>query len=118
MPEQSKDKIANPEAHFDKPKDVVQDNTLSRDEKKKALNTWEQDERQQMTASNEGMPAKDEGIRKDDQNCLDEIVRAEDEIGEKPKQNRLSRPCRLEGTSGAAKVRSGSAPDPSATADG
>ena len=86
MSEQSKDKIVNPEAHFDKPKDVVKDNTLSRDEKKKALRTWEQDERQRMTASNEGMPAKDEGIRKDDQNRLGEVVRAEDKIGEKPKQ--------------------------------
>jgi hypothetical protein len=86
MPEQSKDKIANPEAHFDKPKDVIKDNTLSRDEKKKALRTWEQDERQLMTASSEGMPAKDEGILKDDQNRLDEVVRAEEKIGEKLKQ--------------------------------
>jgi hypothetical protein len=38
------DKVENPAAHFNKPKKVVQDKALSHDEKKKALNTWEQDE--------------------------------------------------------------------------
>src|SRR4029079_5497127 len=42
MSEQLKNKIADPKAHFDKPKDVVQDGALSHQEKKKALNTWEQ----------------------------------------------------------------------------
>jgi hypothetical protein len=51
----AKDKVENPEAHFAKPKEVVKDNILSHDEKKNALNTWEQDERQLLTASNEGM---------------------------------------------------------------
>ena len=50
----AKDKVENPEAHFAKPKKVVKDNVLSHDEKKDALNTWEQDERQLLTASNEG----------------------------------------------------------------
>jgi hypothetical protein len=85
MPEQLKDKIVNPEAHFDKPKDVVQDDALSRQEKKKALNTWEQDERQRLTASNEGMPGSDEGQRKKEANRLGEVVQAKDLIGEKPK---------------------------------
>jgi hypothetical protein len=86
MSEPLNDKVADPGAHFDKPKDVVKDATLSRDEQKKALRTWEQDERQLMTASSEGMPAKDEGIRKDDQNLLGDVIRAEDKIGAKPKE--------------------------------
>ena len=52
----AKDKIDNPEAHFDKPREIVQDEALSHEEKTKALNTWEQNERQLLTASNEGMP--------------------------------------------------------------
>jgi hypothetical protein len=86
MSEQLKNKIGNPEAHFDKPKDVVQDGSLSHQEKKKALNTWEQDERQLLTASNEGMPGSDEGERKKEANRLDEVVQAKDQIGEKPKR--------------------------------
>jgi hypothetical protein len=92
MSEQLKNKIVNPEVHFDKPKDVVQDEALSHQEKKKALNTWEQDERQLLTASNEGMPGSDEGQRKKDEgqrkkeaNRLAEVVQAKDQIGEKPK---------------------------------
>jgi hypothetical protein len=86
MSEQLKDKILNPGAHFEKPKEVVQDVALSHDEKKKTLNTWEQDEQQLLTASNEGMPGSDEGVRKDDHNRLGEVVQAKDKIGEKPKQ--------------------------------
>ena len=52
----AKDKVENPDAQFDKPTEVVKDKALSHEEKKKALNTWEQDERQLLTASNEGMP--------------------------------------------------------------
>jgi hypothetical protein len=78
-------KVENPGAHFDKPKKVVQDKALSHDEKKKALNTWEQDERQLLTASNEGMPGSDEGLQSEDDNRLGEVVRAKARIGEKPK---------------------------------
>ena len=85
MSEQLKDKMANPEAHFDKPTDVVQDDALSHEEKKKALNTWEQDERQLLTAGNEGMPGSDEGQRKKKSNNLGEVVQAKDQIGEKPR---------------------------------
>ena len=42
----AKDKVENPNAQFKKPKEVVQDKALSHEEKKKALDTWEQDERQ------------------------------------------------------------------------
>ena len=81
----AKDKIENPKAHFDKPKEVAQDKALSHAEKTKALNTWEQDERQLMTASNEGMPASGEGQKHDDGNRLGEVVKAKEKIGEKPK---------------------------------
>lgn len=85
MSEQPKSKIVNPKVHFDKPKDVVQDDALSHQEKKQALNTWEQDERQLLTASNEGMPGSDEGEQKKQANRLDEVVQAKERIGEKPK---------------------------------
>jgi hypothetical protein len=35
----AKDKVENPKAQFEKPKDIVQDKALSQHEKKKALNT-------------------------------------------------------------------------------
>ena len=47
-------KVEDPATHFDKPNDVVHDVNLSLDEKKKALNTWEQGARQLSTASSEG----------------------------------------------------------------
>ena len=81
----AKDKVEKPEAHFAKPKEVVKDNALSHGEKKNALNTWELDERQLLTASNEGMSGSDEGLRSDDDNRLGEVVRAKGTIGEKPK---------------------------------
>jgi hypothetical protein len=81
----AKDKVENPEAHFDKPKEIVQDKALSHDEKRKALNSWEQDERQLLTASNEGMPGSGEGLQSDEDNRLGEVVRAKEKIGEKPK---------------------------------
>jgi hypothetical protein len=56
--------IDNPAA-FEKASDLVADSKLSRDEKNKALNTWEQDARQLMTASSEGMPGPDEGLDPD-----------------------------------------------------
>src|SRR6202162_6695435 len=79
------DKAENPASSFDKPKKVVQDKALSHDEKKKALNTWEQDERQLLTASNEGMPGSDEGLQSEDANRLGEVVSAKAKIGAKHK---------------------------------
>jgi hypothetical protein len=80
-----KGKVEHPEAHFDKPKEVVRDTALSNDDKKNALNTWEQDERQLLTASNEGMPGSGEGLQSDDDNRFGEVVKAKSKIGEKPK---------------------------------
>ena len=47
------DKIACPETHYLSPNDIVKDHTLSHEEKKCALSTWEQDARQLLIASNE-----------------------------------------------------------------
>ena len=57
---------------------------LSLEEKNNALNSWEQDARQQLTASNEGMAGSKEGIDPSDHSRLGEIERAKDKIGEKP----------------------------------
>jgi hypothetical protein len=81
----AQDKTEDPETHFEKPKEIVRDKALSHDEKKKALGTWEQDERQLLTASNEGMPGSDEGLHSDADNRLGEVIRAKEKIGEKPK---------------------------------
>jgi hypothetical protein len=77
--------IDNPATTFEKPSDVVADSKLSHDDKTKALNTWEQDARQLMTASNEGMPGPEEGLDPDDHHRMAEVVRAKDTLGEKPK---------------------------------
>ena len=78
------DKVEHPAEHYDAPKDVAKDPSLSPDEKKMALETWEQDARQLLTASGEGMPGSREGQHPDDQHRLGEVVRAKEEIGEKP----------------------------------
>jgi hypothetical protein len=77
--------IDRPARTFQKPSDVVTDPRLSLEEKKKALNTWEQDARQLMTASNEGMPGCREGLDPDDHHLMGEVVRAKEALGEKPK---------------------------------
>ena len=56
-------KVEDPATHFDKPNDVVHDVKLSLDEKQKALNTWEQDARQLLTASSGGMTGGEEGAQ-------------------------------------------------------
>ena len=78
-------KVDKPASKFETPSDVVKDKALSHEEKKKALNTWEQDARQMMTASNEGMTGCDEGLAKDDPHQFGQVVRAKDKLGEKPK---------------------------------
>jgi hypothetical protein len=78
-------KVDRPAAKFEKPSDVVKAADLSQDEKKKALDTWEQDARQLMTASNEGMTGSEEGITKHDTHQFGQVLRAKDKLGEKPK---------------------------------
>ena len=77
-------KIDHPATHYEKPSDIAQDGALSEEEKTKALNTWEQDARQLMTASNEGMAGSEEGAEPDDHHRLGEVVRAKANIGKKP----------------------------------
>jgi hypothetical protein len=78
------EKVANPSTEFENPKDLIKDSDLSHADKRQALDTWEQDARQLMTASNEGMPGKEEGLETIKNNPLDEVVQAKDKIGEKP----------------------------------
>jgi hypothetical protein len=84
VPKLKMNKIEHPAAFYATPDDVVKDNDLSLEEKNKALNSWEQDARQQLTASNEGMAGSKEGIDPSDRSRLGEIERAKDKIGEKP----------------------------------
>ena len=76
--------VLNPMAEFDKPSDVLKDLNLSVSEKKKALETLEQDAHQLLTASNEGMAPLRDHLRKYEPK-LDEVVKAKSHIGEKPK---------------------------------
>jgi hypothetical protein len=77
-------KVENPANNFENPSAVVKDIDLSLKEKAKALNTWEEDARQLLTASNEGMPGRDEGLIRDDPHQLGQVVRAKVKLGEKP----------------------------------
>jgi hypothetical protein len=77
-------KIENPKSSFDHPNDVLKDQQLSPEEKQDALDTWEQDERQLLTASDEGMPGSEEGVEPQDSHRLGEVVRAKVKIGAKP----------------------------------
>ena len=76
-------KIYHPQAEFDKPGDVVKDLELSPTEKKKALENLEQDAHQLMTASNEGMAPEHDHVAEHEPK-LDEVVKAQQRIGEKP----------------------------------
>ena len=84
--EKRRDQVDNPETHYKKPADIAADKNLSPDEKSKALDTWEQDARQLLTASNEGMAGSAEGLDSSDHNRLGEVVRAKAKIAKKPKQ--------------------------------
>ena len=53
-------KINNPQAEFEKPSDIVEDSELSHKQKKKALETLQEDAHQLLTASNEGMAPADD----------------------------------------------------------
>jgi hypothetical protein len=88
MPDNSekiRQQVNNPQTHYDSPADIAADKKLSPDEKAKALNTWEQDAQQLLTASNEGMPGSAEGLEPSDHHRLGEVVRAKAKIGKRPK---------------------------------
>jgi hypothetical protein len=78
------DKIERPEESYARPADVVGDDELSLEEKKAALDTWEQDARQLVTASNEGMKSEGEGRGTDAHHQLDQVVNAKECLGAKP----------------------------------
>ena len=58
--ETHQEKIEKPHAHFDSPRQVVADPSLSKEEKTEALETLEQDARLLSTASEEGMTGGEE----------------------------------------------------------
>jgi hypothetical protein len=74
-------RIKHPATHYKTPDDVVEDKELSFEEKKAALDIWEQDARQLVTASNEGMAGSEEGIEPEDHHRLGEVVRAKKKLG-------------------------------------
>ena len=78
-------KIHKPEENFGAPGDVVVDPQLSLKDKKKALETLEQDAHQLSTASNEGMaPETEDAVEHEPK--LDEVGKAQHRRGVKPLQ--------------------------------
>ena len=80
-----KDKVEHPAENYAKPADVVRDEELSLEEKKKALDIWEQDARQLVTASNEGMEGEAAGPDRDENHKLDQVLNAKEQVGAQPK---------------------------------
>ena len=80
------DKIEHPQVHYKTPDALIEDYDLSPKEKERALNVWEQDARQLLTASNEGMPGSEEGASRSDHNRLGQVERARDKMGDKQKR--------------------------------
>jgi hypothetical protein len=62
------------------PDELTEDSALSLEEKIKALKIWEQDARQMLTASGEGMPGSEEGINPSDHSMLGQVERARDKL--------------------------------------
>jgi hypothetical protein len=74
------DKIEHPQSHYATPDELIDDRALSLDDKIKALKIWEQDARQMLTASGEGMPGSEEGIDPRNHNMLGQVERARDKL--------------------------------------
>src|SRR3984893_4804124 len=83
--EKKRGKLEKPAKHYKSPDDIVKDKDLSPAEKEQALNTWEQDARQMLTASNEGMEGDQEGLDRCDSHRLGGGGCAQEKIGAKPK---------------------------------
>jgi hypothetical protein len=87
MPRASKtDKIEHPQSHYATPDELIDDRDLSLEEKINALSIWEQDARQMLTASGEGMPGSEEGKDPNDQPLLGQVKRAKDKLQRKLKR--------------------------------
>jgi hypothetical protein len=69
------DKIEHPQAYYESPDELIDDQELSAEEKKMALKVWEQDARQILTASDGGMPGSEEGVSPGDHYRLGEVKR-------------------------------------------
>ncbi len=79
------DKIEHPQSHYATRDQLLEDRALSFQEKLDALKIWEQDARQMLTASNEGMPGSDEGIDPSSHHMLGQVERARDKLQASPK---------------------------------
>jgi hypothetical protein len=77
------EKIKHPQNYYETPDALIKDTELSPEEKKKALDVWEQDARQMLTASNEGMPGSEEGVNKSDHTQLGQVERAKNKLRDK-----------------------------------
>ena len=80
-----KDKIEHPANYYKSPDEIANDSELSPEQRERALDTWEQDARQMLTASNEGMAGSKEGITRDDRSRFGEVARAKVKIRQKAK---------------------------------
>lgn len=80
------DKIQHPQACYGSPDDLLDDEGLTPEEKMRALDIWEQDARQMLTASDEGMPGSSEGMDSADHHQLGQVERAKLKLGKQPQQ--------------------------------
>jgi len=81
------EKIQHPQVYYKSPDELTNDQELLLEEKKSALDVWEQDARQMITASNEGMPGSEEGISQRDDRRLGQVERAKNKLRDKLKRN-------------------------------
>jgi hypothetical protein len=86
------DKVEHPQSHYATPDQLIDDRALSLEDKINALKIWEQDARQMLTASNEGMSGSDEGIDPANHHMLGQVKRARDKLrrASKPTASRRS----------------------------
>jgi hypothetical protein len=78
-------KVEHPQSQYATPDELIHDGDLSLAEKMDALNIWEQDARQMLTASNEGMPGSEEGIDPGNHHMLGQVERAKLKLQSKRK---------------------------------
>ena len=74
------DRLEHPQSHYATPDELIEDRALSFEEKLNALKIWEQDARQMLTASGEGMAGSEEGIDPNDHPMLGQVERAKDKL--------------------------------------
>jgi hypothetical protein len=77
------EKIKHPQNYYETPDALIKDPELSPEDKEKALGVWEQDARQMLTASDEGMPGSEEGVNKSDHTQLGQVERAKNKLRDK-----------------------------------